>query len=103
LTIRFDSGLPVEIEDLDEVRADPDVNRELELVDLTSDPSRVKSRTIWDWSIGFDFPHEKPLVSFQFDILNLTDETALFNFLSVFSGTHVIRPRTFSGRLRYFF
>lgn len=103
LTVRYDSGLPVEIEDLAEAAADLDINRELELVNLTQDPLRVKSRLVWDWSIGVDYPHEKPKVAFQFDIRNLTDEKRLFNYLSVFSGTHIIPPRTFSARLRYFF
>lgn len=79
------------------------MNRELELVHLTQDPVRVKSRLVWDWLIGVDIPHERPRVNFQFDIQNLTDEERLFNFLSVFSGTHVIRPRSFSARLRYNF
>jgi outer membrane receptor protein involved in Fe transport len=100
---RYDSGLPVEIEDLGEVLADPDVNRELALVNLNQDPFRVKSRLVWDWSIGFEYPQEKPRVAFQFDIRNLSDEERLFNYLSVFSGTHVIPPRSFSGRMRYFF
>ena len=100
---RCDSGPPVEIDDLAEVQADPDVNRELAFVDLTQDPFRVEARLVWDWSVGFDYPREEPRVSLQFEIRNLTDEKHLFNFLSVFSGTHVIPPRAFCGRLRYFF
>ena len=100
---RFDSGPPVEIEDLAEVQADPDVNRELAFVDLNRKIVRVEERLIWDWSIGYDYPREDPRVSFQFDIRNLTDEKRLFNFLSVFSGTHVVPPRAFSGRVRYNF
>jgi hypothetical protein len=103
LSGRFDSGPPVEIDDLAAVQADPDVSEGLAFVDLTQDPMRVKSRLVWDWSIGYDFPRESPRVSLQFDIRNLTDQKRLFNFLSVFSGTHVTPPRAFSGRLRYFF
>lgn len=103
LTVRYDSGLPVEIEDLAEVAANPDINRELRLVNLDQEPFRVKSRVVSDWSIGIDYPREKPRFAFQFDIRNLTDEERLFNFLSVFSGTHVIPPRNFSARMRYFF
>ncbi len=100
---RFDSGPPVEIDDLAAVQADPDVNEGLPFVDLNRAPQRIKSRLIWDWSLGYDFPREEPRVSLQFDIRNLTDQKRLFNFLSVFSGTHVTPPRAFSGRLRYFF
>jgi hypothetical protein len=100
---RFDSGLPVEIEDVAEVAADPDVNRELRFVDLGRDPIRVKSRMVWDWSVGWNYPHDEPRVGLQFDIRNLTDARRLYNYLSVFSGTHVIAPRTFSGRMRLYF
>jgi outer membrane receptor protein involved in Fe transport len=103
LTGRYDSGLPVEIEDPAEAAANPDINRELRLVNLDRDPFRVKSRLVWDWSIGFDYPHEKPRVGFQFDVRNLTDERRLFNYLSVFSGTHVIPPRTYAARVKYYF
>jgi hypothetical protein len=83
--------------------ANPDINRELRLVNLDRDPIRVRSRVVWDWSIGFDYPHEKPRVGFQFDVRNLTDERRLFNYLSVFSGTHVIPPRTYAARVKYYF
>ena len=38
-------------------------------------------------------------VNVQFDIQNLTNELFLYNFESVFSGTHVGHPRLLSGRL----
>ena len=37
------------------------------------------------------------------DLLNLTDEKALYNFLSTFGGTHVVPPRTLAARIKYRF
>ncbi len=45
------------------------------------------------------FKKERYKTSLQFQIANLTDKTGLYNFLSVFSGTHVTPPRTYSGRV----
>ena len=100
---RYDGGTPVEIDDLAAILADPDVNEGLEFIDMSSNLFRVQSRTILSWSIGFDYPREDPKVSLQFDVLNLTDQKRLFNFLSVFSGTHVVPPRSASARLQYRF
>ncbi len=45
------------------------------------------------------FKKERYKTSLQFQIANLTDKTGLYNFLSVFSGTHVIPTRTYSGQV----
>jgi hypothetical protein len=37
------------------------------------------------------------------DLLNATDEKALYNFLSTFGGTHVIPPRTLAVHLKLAF
>ena len=100
---RYDSGTPVEIDDLAAVQANPDLNEGLEFIDMSSPLFRVSSRTIFNWSIGYDHPKEDPKVSLQFNVLNLTDQRRLFNFLSVFSGTHVVAPRSASARLQYRF
>jgi hypothetical protein len=61
---------------------------------------RVKPRTILDFSVGADFlKREHSSLNVQFNIQNLTNELFLYNFESVFSGTHVGYPRLFSGRL----
>ena len=38
-------------------------------------------------------------ISLQLDVQNLLDRFYLFNFESVFSGTHIGRPREISARL----
>jgi hypothetical protein len=35
----------------------------------------------------------------RFSVINLTNKLALYNFLSTFSGTHFVAPRTFQGSL----
>jgi outer membrane receptor for Fe3+-dicitrate len=61
---------------------------------------RVRPRTILDFSIGADLMQkERVSLNLQFDVQNLTNELFLYNFQSVFSGTHVGYPRLFSGRL----
>jgi hypothetical protein len=42
---------------------------------------------------------ERTSLNLQFDIQNLTNELFLYNFESVFSGTHIGFPRLLSGRL----
>ena len=61
---------------------------------------RVRPRTVLDFSVGADLMQkERVSMNIQFDVQNLTNELFLYNFESVFSGTHVGYPRLFSGRL----
>ena len=41
--------------------------------------------------------------SLRFTVINLTDKEALFNFLSTFSGTHFVSPRSESVELGFHF
>lgn len=36
-------------------------------------------------------------------VVNLTDKAALYNFLSTFSGTRYVKPRTVTGALAFHF
>jgi len=36
-------------------------------------------------------------------IVNLTNKVALYNFLSIFSGTHFVTPRSITAQLAYHF
>lgn len=103
LTQRYDSGLVADAGALEDVLASPDTAYAAPYLRFDDDPQRVKPRTIWNASIGarlarFGLPFEV-----QIDALNLTDEKGLYNFQSVFGGTHVVPPRAFSGRLRFVF
>ena len=65
-------------------------------------PDRVKPRNVFNLGIGTDNllhteKHEKLTASF--DIANLFNKVALYNFLSTFSGTHFLQPRTVIARV----
>jgi len=36
-------------------------------------------------------------------VINLANKVALYNFLSTFSGTHYVTPRTVTGQLGFSF
>lgn len=98
---RYDSGVPTDVEpgttlaDFIAEGFDPRLYNEIDF-----QRGRVRPRTILDLSVGADlFQNERVAVNVQFDIQNLTNELFLYNFQSVFSGTHVGYPRLFSGRL----
>jgi outer membrane receptor protein involved in Fe transport len=42
-------------------------------------------------------------VTLRFSITNLTNKLALYNFLSTFSGTHFVPPRTYQASVGYAF
>jgi len=55
-------------------------------------------------SVGADLMrNERVSMNLQFDVQNLTNELFLYNFESVFSGTHVGYPRLISARLGFRF
>jgi hypothetical protein len=68
-------------------------------------PPRVAPRNLFDLGIGDDnlFRSDKHKISARFTVSNLTNKVALYNFLSTFSGTHFLAPRTFSASLGYSF
>jgi hypothetical protein len=102
-SVRYDSGLVANPSDPVEVAADPDFADLLPYVDLLNDVPRVRPRTITDAVIGYDFTRGgRRRWSAQVQVNNLTDQTALYNFQSVFVGTRVVQPRTVSAKLRYY-
>ena len=67
------------------------------------DPQRVKSRTIWSFSLGARLQKYGIPLELQVDLLNAFDVKGLYNFQSVFGGTHVIPPRTWAARIKFVF
>ena len=65
--------------------------------------SRVKSRTVWSFSAGARLSKYGIPLELQVDLLNAFDVRGLYNFQSVFGGTHVIPPRTLAGRVKFVF
>ena len=68
-------------------------------------PQRIQSRSLFDLSVGDDnlFHGEKYKWSAQLTAINLTNKTALYNFLSTFSGTHYVTPRAMTAQLGFHF
>jgi len=69
-------------------------------------PDRVKPRNLFNVGVGTDnlFHVEKgPRWTARFTIENLTNKVALYNFLSTFSGTHFVAPRTYQASVGYAF
>jgi hypothetical protein len=65
-------------------------------------PDRVKARHVLNLGIGTDNLFHKEghtRVTASVDIANLTNKVALYNFLSTFSGTHFLQPRTVVARI----
>jgi hypothetical protein len=73
--------------------------------DVDHNPTRVKPRNLFDTSIGDDnlFHGDKYKWSLRFTVINLTNKTASYNFLSTFSGTHFVTPRTETVELGFHF
>jgi hypothetical protein len=68
-------------------------------------PQRVAPRNLFDLAVGHDniFHGDKYKVSLRLTVINLTDKEALYNFLSTFSGTHYVSPRTVTGTVGFHF
>ena len=73
--------------------------------DPDRNPSRVAPRNLFDASVGDDnlFHGDRYKWSLRFTIINLTNKAALYNFLSTFSGTHFVTPRTETAELALHF
>jgi outer membrane receptor for Fe3+-dicitrate len=102
--VRYDSGLVSNPSDAEEVANDPDYFDLLPYVNLASDPARVRPRTIADVAIGYEgFRQDERRWEAVFQVSNLTNRTALYNFQSIFVGTRLVQPRTVSVKLRWYF
>jgi hypothetical protein len=68
-------------------------------------PPRIAVRSTVNLSIGQDdlFRHEKQSLGLRLDVVNLANVDGLYNFLSTFSGTHFVTPRSVTGRIHYTF
>ncbi len=68
-------------------------------------PPRIASRNLFDLSLGHDnlFHGDKRRWSLQLTVINLANKYALYNFLSTFSGTHYVTPRTLTAELGFHF
>jgi hypothetical protein len=68
-------------------------------------PPRIAPRHLFDISIGDDnlFRGDKYTWSLQLTAVNITNKVALYNFLSTFTGTHYVTPRSYTAELGFHF
>jgi len=68
-------------------------------------PQRIQPRSLFDASVGEDdlFHGDHYKWSLRFTVVNLMNKTALYNFLSTFSGTHYVTPRSLTAELGFHF
>ncbi len=68
-------------------------------------PQRIAPRNLFDIAVGEDnlFHGDRYQWSLRFTVINLTDKEALYNFISTFSGTHYVTPRTKTIQLGFHF
>ena len=64
-------------------------------------PPRIASRNLFDIALGDDnlFKGDKYKWSARLTVVNLMDKEALYNFLSTFSGTDYVTPRTVTASI----
>jgi Carboxypeptidase regulatory-like domain/TonB-dependent Receptor Plug Domain len=68
-------------------------------------PNRIAPRHLFDIAVGHDnlFHGDKYKVSLQFTAVNIANKYAVYNFISTFSGTHYVTPRTLTAQLGFHF
>ena len=71
-------------------------------------PPRVAPRSLFDLTLGEDNllhrkQDDKRTLSASLTIVNIGNKVALYNFLSTFSGTHYVTPRSITGEIAYHF
>lgn len=66
-----------------------------------TNPSRIVPRNLFDLALGSDRLWRKDIYSVggKITVVNLANKIALYNFLSSFSGTHFVSPRTIQGEI----
>ena len=68
-------------------------------------PPRIQQRNLFDLALGHDnlFHGDRYKWSARLEVINLTNNYVLYNFLSTFSGTHYVSPRAITGTVGFHF
>ena len=68
-------------------------------------PQRIQPRNLFDLAVGEDnlFHGDRYKWSARLTVINVTNKLAVYNFLSTFSGTHYVTPRTLTGEIGFHF
>ncbi len=69
------------------------------------DPPRIAPRNVFDVAVGSDdlFKGDQYKWSLRLTGVNIANNYALYNFLSTFSGTHYLTPRTLTAEVGFHF
>ena len=70
-----------------------------------TNPSRIRPRNLFDVAAGSDriWTKDRYSLGAKVTVVNLANKVALYNFLSSFSGTHFVTPRTLQGEIVFHF
>jgi hypothetical protein len=70
-----------------------------------TNPSRIRPRNLFDIALGTDnlWKRDRYSLGAKMTVVNLANKVALYNFLSSFSGTHFVAPRTLEGAITFHF
>ena len=70
-------------------------------------PQRIQPRSLFDMAVGDDdvlhWGADRYKIGARVTAINVTDKYALYNFLSTFSGTHYVTPRTVTAEVSFHF
>jgi hypothetical protein len=68
-------------------------------------PPRIQQRNLFDLAVGHDnlFHGDRYKWSARVEVINLANNYVLYNFLSTFSGTHYVTPRTVTAEVGFHF
>ena len=75
--------------------------------DNDRNPQRIQPRDLFDMALGDDQVYgwhtDRYRIGARVTAINVTDKYALYNFLSTFSGTHYVTPRTVTAEVSLHF
>jgi hypothetical protein len=75
--------------------------------DNDHNPQRIQRRNLFDMALGdddvFHFHEDHYRFGARITAINVMDKYALYNFLSTFSGTHYVSPRSVTAELSFHF
>jgi hypothetical protein len=79
----------------------PGINKEND----DHNPPRIQQRNLFDVALGDDdlFHGDRYKWSARLTVINLANDYVLYNFLSTFSGTHYVTPRTVTAEIGFHF
>jgi hypothetical protein len=75
--------------------------------DDDKNPQRIQPRNLFDMAVGEDnlvhFHANRYKIGARVTAINVTNKYALYNFLSTFSGTHYVSPRSVTAEVSFHF